>query len=278
MDEVFGGFLKNTIAGFVALAIVVSSCSKKDTTSPEDEAPSIPPISSFVIDFSDFTSTGPLSKPGHLDKILTTRNWGWAAGNVVVWNTVLTVTLAVPVAAFVESFKHEPVRMPDGSWVWSYDFEVFEIPHSASLHGTIDNGEVHWDMYISKQGAYTDFHWYTGNSDFLATEGTWTLSMNPDDPMPFLDIVWHRDLQNASGDIKYTNIIPDDPGNGGYISHGASNRTHDAFYIIYHKVVDNHTEIEWNRISKEGRLRDTLHFGDADWRCWDGQLQDRDCP
>ena len=64
--------------------------------------------------------------------------------------------------------------------------------------------------------------------------------------------------------------------NGGYINYGITNETpYNAFYDIYNKGQDNHTNIEWNRTTKEGRVKDAQHFLDAVWHLWDSNLDDQ---
>ncbi|RMG31932.1 MAG: hypothetical protein D6732_14145, partial [Methanobacteriota archaeon] len=217
------------------------------------------------------------------NKTLSHQNWGWAAINVAVWNSLLTITFAVPVAAFAESFNHEPEQQDDGSWVWSYNFQPpGGVLHTAELHATLLSDGVQWEMYITKQNVFDHFLWYSGISDFLGQHGTWTLFHDPTDPQPFIGIEWNRNPAQGTADIKYTNIIPNGPENGGYIFYGITNQfPYDAFYDIYHKSQDNHTNIEWNRTLKNGRVKDPLHFGDSAWHCWDildHQLQDIPCP
>jgi hypothetical protein len=234
------------------------------------------------MDFSDFSNQDNAKSILHRGEqaggLFDHENWGFAATNVAVWNTIITIGLAVPVAAFLESFKHEPVQHPDGTWAWAYDVTVGGVGHSAELQAIAVDGDIHWTMLVSKDGAYTDFTWFTGVSNLPATEGTWTLNRSPEDLNPFIGIEWHRNPLKETGDITYTNIVPDGPENGGYISYGTTTGTpYDAFYDIYNKGLDNHTEIEWNRTTKEGRVKDPRHFGDDDWRCWDSDLIDVDC-
>ena len=270
----------------VMLGLVMAGCQKTDTTQPEEsQPPEIPPASTFLMDFDDFPDTAKISMPGgnSFNKTQTRQNWGWAALNVGVWNTLLTLTFAVPVAAFVESFNHEPEQQDDGSWVWTYTFRPpGGVLHTAELHASLVSEGIQWEMYISKQNVYSDFLWYSGLSAYTGREGSWTLYHNPTDPTPFLGIEWHRNPLQGTADIKYTNIVPNHPENGGYIFYGIVNSNpYDAFYDIYNKGQDNHTNIEWDRTSKAGRVKDPLHFGDADWHCWDtldNDLQDIDCP
>jgi len=261
----------------IAMPVWMTGCA----TQPPDggEAPEIPPASTFVIDFGDF-SGGDAARPAPdptAGQTLPGADWGFAAFNVGVWSVIITVGLAVPVAAFLESFNHVPEQQEDGSWVWSYEVTVGGVVHSAELHAMAVGGDIEWNMYISKEGFYENFNWFSGVSNLVSTEGTWTLNKEPDDPTPFVGIEWHRNPQDETGDIKYTNIVPGGPENGGYIFHGLTVDPLDAFFEIYNRGQDNTTNIEWSRTTKNGRVRDSARFGDEDWHCWDETLQNIAC-
>jgi hypothetical protein len=266
----------------IAIAVLlVAGCGDEGGTGTKYTPPDIPPLSTFVMDFSYFVPERQVEPLGGSDRVpgsYTKHNWTWASGNVLVWNTLITVGLAVPVLSFMEAFNHEPTRQPGGTWVWDYNFVAHQVVHLAELHGRIVDEEVQWEMYISKESEYSDFLWYSGLSNLDGTQGTWTLYTSPADPTPLLGIEWHRDPETNTGDIKYTNIVPDGPENGGYIFYGTTDGdTYNAFYDIYNKGQNNHTDIEWDRTTMVGRVKDPNHFGDADWHCWDIYHNDVDC-
>lgn len=244
-----------------------------------DTPPDLPPQSSFLIDFSAFPQGGQVAgKAAMSETTEAAANWLFAVGNVIAWNTLITVSLAIPVASYIEAFKHEPVQQNDGSWVWSYSFTV-GVQHTAELHAVTDSEGIQWDMYVTKAGEYTDFHWYSGHSNLFTTDGFWILYLNPAETYEALRIDWDIDADTATANTKYTNIIPDNPENGGYINYGVTtDEPLEAFYEIYNKGADNLTTIQWDRATKEGRVMDVNHFGDGDWHCWDTSLQDIECP
>ena len=289
---------------FTLLALLTAGCGKQaGNNQPEDVAvpPEIPPITTFIMDFGKFTSPKTLTyhqddqslaiqlvsinqqnralSSTNINTMGSRKNWNYAVLNVGLWSVVIVVGLVVPVAAFVESFKHKPVQNLDYTWVWTYDVPVKGEVYTAELHGRyIDNG-VRWDMYTSKQDDYSDFHWYYGESNLPATEGYWILKNKPSNPTDLLRIDWHRDLSDNTHDIRYTNIVPGGPENGGYIFYGiTSDEAYDRFYEIYNKGKDNHTHIQWQYITDEGRVKDTRFFGDSKWYCWDSEHYDIDCP
>jgi hypothetical protein len=249
-----------------------------------DTPPDIPPSSTFVMEFGDFSAEGGTGKTiDGVDptsaQLIPTSNWLWSAGQVTAWNLVQVVTLAIPVGAYGEAFNHVPTFDSDtGAWIWSYDFVAAGVTHSAALHATTAGGNIEWDMFISKDGEYTDVNWYSGLSNLVGTSGTWRLNRDPQNVTPFIDIEWNRDPTTGAADIRYTNVVPDGPENGGYIFLEVLVDTeNDRHYQIFNRGADNLIDIEWSAATKAGRVMDPAHFGDEAWHCWDGGLQNIDC-
>lgn len=261
-----------TVTGTI---LFISSCSKDDPVNSNEQAPTLPNRSTMAVDFSDFPDTN--SSP--LPKIFLTRNnWSWAALNVSVWNSVLTLTLAIPAAAFLESFNHLPVYQQDGTWLWQYSVNFQDTVYTAKLYGQINQWRVDWRMLLSKDGAYNDFEWFTGYSNKEATQGEWTLNKNPESPIPFLSIDWYRNSSDGTGNIKYTNIVPGEPDNGSYISYSKTNEVpYNRSYLIFGKEENRLTEIKWNYEQLFGRVKDQIHFLNQNWHCWDNLLNDIVC-
>jgi hypothetical protein len=261
----------------IGIIVLIVSCEDDKTTNPQDQAPIIPPQTSMIIGFDEFPDTASGGAPEN--PILSKRNWGWAAGNVAVWNSVLTSILAVPVAAFAEAFNHQPVKQSDGSWLWQYSVTVQEAIYTAKLYGkTVPEG-VEWKMLLTKEGEYTDFEWFTGFSNLPATEGTWTLNKDPNSPSAFLSIEWKRNTQDETADVKYTLLSPALPQDGSYIFYGKTNEVpFNRFYQIFKAESNNLIDIKWSYESYFGRVKDSIYFEDANWHCWDERLDDIDCP
>lgn len=268
------------IAVFTLFSLTLASCKLK--TEETGSAPTLPETSSFVMSFDDFDAGAARDSAMNL-VVASTSNYNYAAVNVGVWNLVLQVGLIVPVASFVEAFNHDAKKQSDGSWLWAYAFSVAGIPHTAKLYGKVVNNAVEWDMYISRAGGYTDFHWYEGSSNIDGTQGTWTLMKDPDNAHAFLSIEWHRNATAGTSDIQYTNIEDGTSGFGDYIHYGVTtDATYNAYYDIYDALNDvdqpNLLEIEWNRTTTAGRVKNLAHFGNADWQYWDASHNDIAAP
>ena len=275
--------LRSTSATIIFLAIwlmMLTACNTAQNTQTDSSgAPSLPPTASMAADFTAMTDSTAQSALGVATvpsvTIQSVSYFSYAAFNVAGWNTVIRIGMAIPVAAFLESFHHIPVKQPDGSWVRSYSVTVGGLLYSAQLYAKVVDTEVHWDMYISKEGDYSKFNWFSGVSELGGTTGYWILQKDPDQPVPLLRIDWNWDAATDTGDIRYTNVEPGGAENGGYIYYGNNAPgPYQAFYDIYNKGQDDLIEIEMNTDTHEGRVRNLLHFGNEDWHYWDSNLQD----
>mgnify|MGYP006288369827 CR=1 FL=1 len=258
------------VSALVILLAVFNQC-KKDK---DPGAPDIPPETTFIMDFSDFDTTQS-SKAFYSKSVKgtdsTINNWIHAAGNVFAWNVIIIIGMAVPVGSFQAALAQNSEYLGDDEWQWSYSFTAGGS-HTAELHAKLNGDEITWTMYID------DFKWYTGVSKVNARSGYWILYKSKLQPVEYIQIDWNRDPDNNTWDIKYTNIEDGNVEKGGYIKHGiVSGGSYDAFFDIYNKGQDNLTEIEWNRTTSDGRVKDENKFGDTEWHCWDTSLQDINC-
>jgi len=264
----------SSVAGLLLItAFLFTTGCKKD----KEPAPDLPPQSSFIMDFSAFSNP---SDTLASREVTTYHNWGYAYTNVVVWNALLTVGLAVPVASFVEAFNHEAIYHPDqNNWTWSYNVTVNFVVYEAQLTGYLETDSLVWEMRITKGNEYSSFLWYYGKSvlDPNSPGGYWILRENPLNPNDLLRIDWHK-YSDGTADIRYMNIRPGDTENGGYIFFGTTLEYFDRIYDIFNKGQDNLTEIEWSSVNRDGHVKDAVHFGDDVWHCWDTNLLDVECP
>lgn len=261
---------------FLAFTFILSSCSEDSGIgTPPGPPPEIPPASTFEMDLNQL----PTNAGGRIGGRTNAKgNWGHAVIGIGVWNLVLGVATIVPVAAFKASISQTPVFIGDNTWQWTFNFEVSSVQHSAKLQGKLVSDGIDWKMLLSKAGDYTDYEWYTGHANSEHTEGTWTLNFGPDQNKPFLQIDWNRNTDNTVADIKYTSIDPDSPAQGGYIQFGINEESQfNAFYDLFDNQEQNFVEIDWNRTTHEGRVRNPKFFGDDDFHCWNNKLDDVDC-
>jgi hypothetical protein len=267
--------LIHTLLAFSMLAL--SACQQNDSNEQSDP-PDIPPSFSMSINQEFPLQSNTAQSVGNITA-LSTNHFGYAALNVAVWNAVLAVNLVVPVAAFLESFHHFPSLRSDNTWVWTYTVPIGGKIYTAELHALVSGDNVYWDMYVTKPGEYLDFNWFSGVSALDGSNGSWTLRKEPSNATEYLEIDWTHDKQTNTGTALYTNVLDGDPENGSYIYYGATmDELYDAFYDVYSISKDQLLEIEWNRSSSAGRVRNPDFFSDAEWHYWNENLQDIPAP
>ncbi len=255
------------------IALLFTGC-KKDDDKNTSKTPQVPPASSMTMDFSSFSNPSDTVAGRTFG---TYHHWGYSYLTVLGWHTAVSIGMAIPVAAFTESFNHEAVYNPDANnWLWSYNVNANNSVYMANLTGEVQSDSVFWQMKVSQSGAYSNFLWFYGKSALNNSGGYWMLMNNPGNANKMLRIDWHRS-SDVLGDIKYTNIIPGDAQNGAYIAYGTTIGSYNRFYKIYNKLANNLTDIEWHHDQKYGHVKDPGHFMDANWHCWDGNLQDTQC-
>ncbi len=253
------------------LAFVPMSCSEDD----EDPgaAPEIPPLESMAMDFSDFNNG---STAGRIEEAKT--NWGVAAVNVAVWNTILTLNLALPVASFGNAITQEPSFDFDRRlWVWTYDYNFVGRTYSSELTASVSTSTVVWEMNMSEENGFQDVTWFTGEMAIDGSSGYWLLNYDAEDPSPKLRVDWEKTGEDI-GVITYTNVIEGDANEGGYITYERTdNADFDTKYDISLPTRTSDINIEWNRSTGNGRIMDAVFFQDEEWHCWDDTFEDADC-
>ncbi|NPA45454.1 MAG: hypothetical protein GXO49_07965 [Chlorobi bacterium] len=236
----------------------------------EEFAPELPPKESFVLDFSDFESK--------VSDDITKLNWTHASSNVLIWNTILTVGLAVPIASYNEAVKnHEPIYQGNDTWLWEFSFSNNLDQYTAKLFGTVNDNSIYWEMFISKDGEFNNFKWYSGTSLLDNSKVSWVLYNNPNEATELLSVEYIKTSDNTAN-ITFTNIEPDGAENGGFIKFGNDSETFfNNYYQIYNKGLDNLINVEWSQSDKSGRVIDELWYKDTDWHCWNENKEDIEC-
>lgn len=264
---------QKTIISMMAVAVMIALLATSCTKDEENGAPEMPPIESFQMDFGDFTDFPDTTD--NLKSEHTYQHFAYSYVTVGVWNVITAVALAVPVAVYLESFKHTPEFLGDDAWQWTYSVDTY----TAKLVATrISNEEFTAEMIISKTGvgAFEEFKWFEGTVRYNHTHASWKLYESPANNVQWLDIEWTKDWEADTSAITYTNVKAGSEEFGSYITYGiVDDPDYNAFYTL--SGATNEVNIKYNTESKAGRVKSPLDFGDSDWHCWTDLFQDIDC-
>ena len=251
-----------------------TGCEKKGTP------PALPPAESMKIDFSSFAvGKKSLTIPGAAENV----NWAVAATIAGIWNSLIVVNLAVPVASFEKAVSLSPSYIDNKTWQWKYSVNVAGAAYNARLTGQIRSDDVLWTMYISKDGtgSFPEFTWFTGTAALDGNSGTWTMNASHDDQTPLLQIDWTKSGENIAT-VKYTYVKTGESFTGSYIEYGLTSATLNAYYNVHAYIATKlsfvDVNIEWSTSAYNGRVKAPAYFEDENWHCWDSNGNDITCP
>jgi hypothetical protein len=269
----YGITTKKVLWAIMVAMFLFSGCEKADLPDPEP-APDLPPDFSMIMNFSDFSSVD----TNTLNPSLNYQNWRVAASYVLEWKNSLADILALPTTSFLKAFKYKPYFDNEfNAWVWDFEFTVDGKTYVADLRGFIVPDGIRWEMYVSLEGLFTDYLWYSGYTDKEYTEGNWVINTGPEDPGTFLLANWTLNAINGNYTVKYTNISSGHPQSGSYILYGKTSELMDASYTVYNSTTIHFVKIHWSRASIFGQVTDPRYFDDELWHCWDETRQDTTC-
>lgn len=257
------------VAVLAALVLMVGSCENQQV----DEQPKLPPVENMMMDFSDFSEEPARTK----STFVTYHNFLYSYVSVGFWNVAVSLTSALPVAAYGHALQQTPEYLGDNTWEWSFDFQWNSLSYSAILTAQrISNEEFSVEMVIST-ATDVGIRWFDGVIRYDHTSADWTFYK--DGITSVLEVEWNKDFESDAADLTYTYTAPDMAETGSYVKwEHIPEAVYDAAYTI--SMAAGLTNIEWNTTTIEGRVMAPAHFGDEAWHCWDSHangLVDKVC-
>ncbi len=264
----------------LTLILILTAPFFTDCKKDKGVAPTLPPRESMVIDFSNFTSAKKSGELISVQKGTENSNWEYAATVAGVWNVIINLNLAVPVAAFNLAVSQVPVYISTKNWQWSYNVTYLNVTYKARLTGLIRSSDVQWKMYITREGTggFAEFLWFEGTSLLDGTGGQWILYESAQVPEAILQIDWTK-TGTTVGSVKYT-YTKNNSFKNSFIEYGLTSSDLNAYYTIhyYNSVKFSDVNIEWNTTTHNGHVKSVDYLGDANWYCWDANKLNIVCP
>jgi hypothetical protein len=265
-----------TGTGLMALAAIMflivfnfSGCSDADnspTNTEEVRAPVLPDTENLEFDFSFFDPADQLDKSnGEYDNFIN------AYLRTVILDVTARLVLAAPVEAFSNAINTVPAAMPNGSWRWTYDWQITGDRVGIVLVGNPDGGVVEWELSLVPDGTTEEYLWFSGTTNDNGEEGHWVfLDLDQEDFPVSGEISWGN-----SDHGRYLEFISREPD-----SNGDSLTFYDndpEFRIEFTLGTDDDSSfIQW-RADGDGSLK-VPDYNDGVQACWDIYQQDVECP
>ena len=253
----------------------------EDSNDPIPDAPVMPPQSAVSLDLSSLTNSGTpkisLAKVSDNSSTMVGTNWVYAAGTVGFWTSVTSISLSIPAAAFAGTINQEPEYLGDLRWKWTKTFQILLAQYTAELYGEINGSKVDWEMYISQTGGYSDYLWFTGESNLDGSGGTWTFNKSAAEPVEYLQIEWNLHSDEID-DLRYEVIQTGAENEGSYIFYAFDNdEVYNSACTLFNSVDTILVNVEWHRINRNGRVKSPAYFEDNLWHCWDENRDNLEC-
>ena len=251
------------------ISIALISCEKEPEK--ERESPALPPTNVLLETFSQLSE----------NKDSLGSNYQYALDQITGWNQYLSSGLSIPIASWKEIREVEPIWDADSKvWIWNVEFNNTEGNYTANLHGWKDDKQYKWRMYISHQGLFEDFLWYTGNSRTDSTYGIWRVYNSYRVDEPYIDIEWWNRENSNLDSIKYTRVGPLDVRNGSSMKFGRFENLEEkdeVYFDLYDALNERNLSIWVEEESEIGGVRSQSQFGDNLYRCWGEDAQNVQC-
>jgi len=265
------------IAMLMTLHLAMIACNNNPTGTEKQEVPSLPPAESMQIDISLFTGQHQAGKAA----VLSGQNFNQAAARVLVINTLVVLTLSLPIAALVAAASQQPKFESDGKFHWTYTVHQGATVAEADLAGWIDtpNQESVWEMRITNNRSnppLDHFLWYKGRASLVDHQGYWDVydATHPENSPKALRIDWSQPSQDQST-VKFTVVLPGIPQNGDQITYAANGNDRSIRY--FDNSAAQTMEVAWDAQTGAGYLL-APNYNNGEKACWDAQGNDVTCP
>jgi len=243
----------------ITLLIVSSSCDNE----PVENRPELPPVESLMMSFTDFSAARGDTKASEPN-----LNFNYAFTSLVFWSGASALTMALPVAAYAYALDQGVEYLGDELWEWSYSFQWSGLDYTATLTATrINNEEFSLEMLIALSTTPDQaVRWFDAVVRYDHTRANWTIYK--DGSVEVLEVAWTKDFELGDATLLYTYVEAQVLETGSNIKYEyAPEEMYDASFAV--SISQGATLVQWNTISKEGRVQDEGRFGHAEWMCWD---------
>jgi predicted small secreted protein len=241
---------------------IAISCDKNQ----KGDQPELPPVETLFMSYADFDEDPGVTKGA----LASYENFHYAYSSLLFWHSSpsITLTMALPIAAYGYALTQESEYVGDNTWKWSFDFQWNQISYIVTLTASRENNE---EFSILMDVAYAELpslgvKWFDGMVRYDHTHATWTIYK--EGTLAAVEGEMHYNYETNVGDLKYTYVEPEKEETGSYILYEYDQEAvYDASYTVSYST--GMTMIEWDTTTKEGHVKDENHFQDADWHCWD---------
>lgn len=258
-----------------SMALAGTSCKKKKNDPPEpDTPPTLPPIESIRLDFSDF-QTNPGDGKGTAKIVEDTYvNYTAAYININFWETLLEDDLlAVPVAGLSNALSKTGQEVSSGTFEWNLSFSAQSVSYVGTLVAVKGASSFTMELNAAPSGsAEVKYFDATVSNDLSSVD--WSIYNSSSSKV--LDGLYSMDETSGFESLEFDYVLSGQTETNSSIEYNYTpSATYDAaFYMI---MSTGAVDVEWNTSSSQGRVKSSAAFSDTNWHCWNDVLADISC-
>lgn len=260
-----------------SLALAGASCKKKKDNPPiPDTPPTLPPIESLEMDFSDFNS---LPTKGTAKIIEDTYvNYTVAHTYVSFWKDLLEEDLlAIPVAGLANALTKTGQEVSSDTFEWTLSFSAQSISYTGKLVAVKGTSSFTMELNIAPSSSPTStFKYFDATVSNDLSSADWNIYKNSSGSVKVLDGLYSYNAISEFESLGFTYVEPSQTEtNSSIVYNYVPAADYDgAFYM---SMSDGDVDVEWDILSNAGRVMSLADFADSDWHCWNDVLADIGC-
>lgn len=258
-----------------SMALAGTSCKKKkDDPDVPGTPPTLPPIESLTMDFSDFVS---LPTKGTTKVIEDTYdNYTAAYNRVVFWKNLLEDDLlAIPAAGLANALTKTGQEVTSGTFEWTLNFTANSTNYVGKLTATkgASNYTISLNAAPGSSPSSTFQYLYGEVSNDLST-ADWQVNKNTGGGSEtVLNGVYTMNATSGFESLEYTYTESGQTESFSTIEFNVlTSGDYDAAFYMSMSAGD--IDVEWDTYTMAGRVRSLADFANTDWHYWNDVLAD----
>ena len=248
---------------FTVSLLILQAC-----INTEKNPPIMPPVESISVNLTFFNNVEEESSY-YYD----------ASEKIIFWQILLNDSLLFQKKLLEKALDNNLEYQTDQTWlikdILNYNDKLYDI----LLFCINDTDTLNSILYFSLDATYFNLLTYNGISFNENTQGNWIINKAEQDTsayIKFLSVNW-RINSPKSKEIKFTNFLPGGENGNFILFKDSTDDIYNSYIDLYDKANENHTIIQWNSITKMGRIQDLNKYANEDWYCWDENFLNAEC-
>jgi hypothetical protein len=253
----------------IILTVILHSCRPK-----EKIAPDFPPVESLSVDLSFFENPS-----------VENSTFDYAKSLVIEWANIVNDSIEFYTNIYDIIIENQLEFQTEDTWLYAFDEDFgTDTNYHVKYFEIIDADTVLTKMFIS---AYSDrdsiyFTEILGMDGTMISNQSGEWKINTVDTtvlktQEYLEIIWRFIDDKSDFKTKIVYKFPGEKTNNSIFRKDSVDASYSSYIELEFPAESRTAIIQWDPVSKVGRLKDYNFKNDDNWYCWDESLSDIIC-